>query len=93
MKVLDTNTLTHLFEGHPRVVQRFEQETEEVATTIITRIEILDAASNFLIPGFFNARFCRCVQATNERPGQLGPVLRRQRERLSQQIICFLSHD
>jgi tRNA(fMet)-specific endonuclease VapC len=42
MKVLDTNTLTHLFEGHPRVVQRFEQETEEVATTIITRIEILE---------------------------------------------------
>jgi tRNA(fMet)-specific endonuclease VapC len=41
MKVLDTDMLTHLFEGHPRVVERYEQETDEMAMTIISRIEIL----------------------------------------------------
>src|SRR5262245_18997740 len=41
MKVLDTDMLTHLFEGHPRVVERYEQETDEMAMTIVSRIEIL----------------------------------------------------
>jgi tRNA(fMet)-specific endonuclease VapC len=41
MKILDTNTLTHLFEGHRRTTERFERENEEIATTIISRIEIL----------------------------------------------------
>lgn len=41
MKILDTNTLTHLFESHPRVVARYEQETAEIAMTVVSRIEIL----------------------------------------------------
>ena len=38
MKVLDTDMLTHLFEGHQRTVERLN---EEVAAAIISRIEIL----------------------------------------------------
>jgi tRNA(fMet)-specific endonuclease VapC len=41
MKVLDTDTLTHLFNGHERVVERFENETDDIGTTIVCRIEIL----------------------------------------------------
>jgi tRNA(fMet)-specific endonuclease VapC len=41
MIVLDTDTLTHFFRGHPRVVERMQTTTDEVAITIITRIEIL----------------------------------------------------
>lgn len=49
MKLLDTNTLTHLFEGQPRVIERLEQETEEVATTIVSRIEILQGRFAMLL--------------------------------------------
>ncbi len=41
MKVLDTDMLTHLIVGHPKVLERLRQETDVVATTIISRIEIL----------------------------------------------------
>lgn len=41
MKVLDTDTLTHLLVDHPRVLERLRQEKDVVATTIISRIEIL----------------------------------------------------
>lgn len=41
MKLLDTNTLTHLFASHPRVVEQYRREVDEVATTVINRVEIL----------------------------------------------------
>src|SRR5437763_17088460 len=41
MKILDTDMLTHLIVGHPKVLERQRQETDSVATTIISRIEIL----------------------------------------------------
>ncbi len=49
MKILDTSTLTHLFGGRQRTVERFQQETEEVATTIISRIEILQGRFAMLL--------------------------------------------
>jgi tRNA(fMet)-specific endonuclease VapC len=41
MFVLDTDTLTHLLHGHPRVVERRSQVTEDVVLTAVTRIEVL----------------------------------------------------
>jgi tRNA(fMet)-specific endonuclease VapC len=41
MFVLDTDTLTHLLHGHPQVVERRSQVTEEVVLTAVTRIEVL----------------------------------------------------
>ena len=41
MIVLDTDTLTLLLAEHPRVVDRYRRETDEVAIAIITRIEVL----------------------------------------------------
>ncbi len=41
MILLDTDTLTLLFQGHARVGSRMRSAEEDVATTIITRIEVL----------------------------------------------------
>jgi hypothetical protein len=41
MKIVDTDILTHLFEKHPRVVARWHAETEDIATTVITQIQML----------------------------------------------------
>jgi tRNA(fMet)-specific endonuclease VapC len=41
MKIFDTDMLTHLIVGHPKVLERQRQETDVVATTIISRIDIL----------------------------------------------------
>jgi tRNA(fMet)-specific endonuclease VapC len=42
MFLLDTDTLTHLHHGHPRVIERLRQaESTEVGTTIVTKVEIL----------------------------------------------------
>jgi tRNA(fMet)-specific endonuclease VapC len=42
MIVLDTNTLTHLIAGHPRVAERYRREVDEVVITIMNRIEVLE---------------------------------------------------
>jgi tRNA(fMet)-specific endonuclease VapC len=41
MIVLDTDTLSLLFANHARVVARYRAETDDVVTTIISRIETL----------------------------------------------------
>ena len=41
MFVLDTDTLTHLLRGHPRVTEKRAQATAEVALTVVTRIEVV----------------------------------------------------
>jgi tRNA(fMet)-specific endonuclease VapC len=41
MILLDTDTLTLLFQGHADVQRRMKSAEQDVATTIITRIEVL----------------------------------------------------
>ncbi len=41
MKLLDTDILVHYLAGHTRVAERVASETESIATTIVTRIEML----------------------------------------------------
>jgi len=43
MRLLDTNTLSHLYAEHPRAVKRFSEmpHDELIGTTIITKIEML----------------------------------------------------
>jgi tRNA(fMet)-specific endonuclease VapC len=41
MKVLDTDTLTLLLQGKPKVLERRKQETDEVVIAIVGRMEIL----------------------------------------------------
>jgi predicted nucleic acid-binding protein len=78
MKVLDTNMLTHLFEGHPRVIQRFEQETDEVATTIISRLEILQGRFAMLLKAADGKELQRAqdwLDRTVERLGDIPNVI------------------
>jgi predicted nucleic acid-binding protein len=42
MNILDTDILSLLFAGHPRVAERFDREENEIVSTIISRIEILE---------------------------------------------------
>jgi tRNA(fMet)-specific endonuclease VapC len=50
MHLLDSDTLSHLHAGHPQVVANLRAvDDPEVATTIVTKIEILRARYDFLL--------------------------------------------
>lgn len=50
MHLLDTDTLTYLHAGHPQVVSRLHELADpNVATTVITRIEILRGRFDFVL--------------------------------------------
>jgi tRNA(fMet)-specific endonuclease VapC len=50
MHILDTDILTHLYAGHPRVIERLQNlEDPDVCTTIITKIELLRGRFDFLL--------------------------------------------
>ena len=49
MILLDTDTISLLAAGHVRVAARFVSSTEPVATTIVTRIEVLRGRFDFLL--------------------------------------------
>ncbi|HEY7427493.1 MAG TPA: type II toxin-antitoxin system VapC family toxin [Gemmataceae bacterium] len=50
MYVLDTDMLSHLFAAHPRVLTRCNSvPSSEIATTIVTRIEVLEGRFDFLL--------------------------------------------
>ena len=50
MYILDTDTLTHLYAGHPRVIERLHRlDDADVGTTIITKIEMLRGRFEFLL--------------------------------------------
>jgi predicted nucleic acid-binding protein len=42
VNLLDTDTLSLLFAAHQRVTDHYNRATDDVVTTIITRIEILE---------------------------------------------------
>jgi len=50
MHILDTDTITHLHAGHPRVVKRLQKlDDPDVGITIITKIELLRGRFDFLL--------------------------------------------
>lgn len=50
MYLLDTDTLTHLHAGHPRVIEQLRQVNDpEIGIAIITKIEILRGRHEFLL--------------------------------------------
>jgi len=50
MHILDTDTLTHLYAGHPRVIERLHAaEDPDIGTTIITKVEMLRGRFEFLL--------------------------------------------
>ncbi len=60
MHLLDTDTLTHLHAGHPKVIKRLRQlDDPDVATTIITKIELLQGRFDFLLKAASAAELLR----------------------------------
>lgn len=49
MILLDTDTVSLLASGHPKVVQRASAATDTIAVCVVTRIEILRARFDFLM--------------------------------------------
>ncbi|MFM7276417.1 MAG: type II toxin-antitoxin system VapC family toxin [Microcystis aeruginosa] len=53
MYILDTDTLTHLHSGNTNVINRLENlQDEEVAITIVTKLEILRGRIDYLLKAF-----------------------------------------
>jgi tRNA(fMet)-specific endonuclease VapC len=74
MKILDTNTLTHLFEGHQGIVERFRRETDVVATTVISRIEILQGRFAMLMKAADGAELRRGQRLLNKAVADLSGI-------------------
>lgn len=60
MYLLDTDTLTYLHVGHPRVTQHLQvAHNSIIATTIITKIELLQGRFDFLLKAATGAELLR----------------------------------
>lgn len=62
MKVLDTDILSLLFHDHPRVVERHEREDDELAITIISRIQVLQGRFAMLLKAVDGPELLRAQQ-------------------------------
>ena len=63
MHILDTDTLTHLHAGHPRVVQRLRELADpDVATTLITKIELLRGRFDYMLKAASGSELLRAQQ-------------------------------
>lgn len=63
MHLLDTDTLTYVHAGHPRVLERLRQlDDPDVGTTIITRIELLRGRFEFVLKAANGTELFRAQQ-------------------------------
>jgi len=63
MHLLDTDTLTHLHAGHPRVIEHLRRlDDPEVGTTIITKIELLRGRFEFMLKAANGTELLRAHQ-------------------------------
>jgi tRNA(fMet)-specific endonuclease VapC len=63
MHLLDTDTLTYVHAGHPRVVRRLrELDDPDVGTTIITKIELLRGRFEFMLKAASGTDLLRAQQ-------------------------------
>src|SRR3954463_16612208 len=74
MIVLDTDTLTFFLRNHPRVVERMQRTTDEVAITIISRIETLQGRFDSLLKAADGAELQRGQQRLEEAERDLARV-------------------
>jgi predicted nucleic acid-binding protein len=66
MHFLDTDTMTHAHLGHRKVASRIEQVGEQnVATTIVTAIEIIRGRHKYLLKAADGTQLLRAQQLLN----------------------------
>ena len=76
MHLLDTDTLTHLFAGHPRVVERLRAlEDPDVGTTIITKIELLRGRMDFVTKAATGNELLRAQRLLNRTEEMLEQIV------------------
>jgi tRNA(fMet)-specific endonuclease VapC len=74
MIVLDTDTLTLLFRGHPRVQSRMRSAESDVATTIITWIEVMQGRFDAILKAADADQLERAHQRLQESLRQLATL-------------------
>lgn len=62
MILLDTDTFSLLIADHPLVAQRFRSANDEVAITLVTRIEALEGRFSFLLKAADGAELLRAQE-------------------------------
>jgi tRNA(fMet)-specific endonuclease VapC len=76
MHLLDTDTLTYLHAGHPRVVRRLrELDDPDVGTTIITKIELLRGRFEFMLKAASGTDLLRAHQMLTRTEELLAQIL------------------
>src|SRR5262249_39615070 len=74
MKVLDTDMLTHLFARHERVFAAFRKQDDEVARTVISRIEILQGRFAMLLKAGDGSELQRAQRWLDETVANLAAI-------------------
>lgn len=59
---MDTDILSLLFHNHPKVAERHRQESDEIAVTIISRIQVLQGRFAMLLKAADGAELLRAQQ-------------------------------
>jgi tRNA(fMet)-specific endonuclease VapC len=81
MHLLDTDTLTHLYAGHPKVIKQLQNTDDlEIGITIITKIEVLRGRMDFVLKAETSTDLLRAQR-----------LLQRTEELLAQILIVLLS--
>ncbi len=63
MHILDTDILTHLYAGHPRVIHSLQNLNDpDVCTTIVTKVELLRGRFDFLLKAATSTELLRAQQ-------------------------------
>jgi tRNA(fMet)-specific endonuclease VapC len=63
MHLLDTDTLTHLYAGHPKVIANLQKLGDPgVTTTVITKVEMLRGRGAFLLKAASGSEVLRAQQ-------------------------------
>jgi tRNA(fMet)-specific endonuclease VapC len=71
MILLDTDTISHLLAGHLAIAARFRAIADEVAITIVSRIEILEGRFAFVMKAADGAQALRAQQWLAKSEGDL----------------------
>ncbi len=72
MYLLDTDMLSLLWRGHPRVTERVAQAREDVAIALVTRIEILQGRFSFVLKAENAERLLQAQRRLRESEDDLG---------------------
>lgn len=74
MILLDTDTLTLLTMGHPKVQRRLDSAEDDIAITIVTRIEVLRGRFEFVLKAADGSQLLIAQQRLGDAEARLAEV-------------------